>query len=273
VYLFLVQSFYKALLFFSAGAARKAGGKEELGGFSVIRDSHIAYVSAAFGTLALAGFIPFCGFFSNLSIGAAFSTNLVAYAFITVIELCTSFYIFRWFLLQTKKAPGIAVPSGRTQPRSMSFGMVALAIATLLAGIGVFFIPSLIGASSQSLVLGGLVSAWSYAIIETGAVAAGALVSYAVYRRKKGRQTRRTLVLSLSAAINSAYAYAAAFVGILADGVAHFDTSLDSALSLLGRALARIGKISGKASAGEMNNYVIIFAVGLLLLHAAVAIV
>ncbi len=74
------------------------------------------------------------------------------------------------------------------------------------------------------------------------------------------------LILTVDA-LSPTFAFFSRFIEILGDGFAYFDESLDNALYLLGRALSRLGRTK-RAGAG-INAYVLLFAVGILLLLVA----
>ena len=100
IYFFIVQSFYKALLFFSSGVMMKATDDEDLNKITGLRENKLLYFSTLFGALSLAGFFPFAGFFSSISITSTFSLseNFIIYLILSLISIGTSFYIFSWLL-------------------------------------------------------------------------------------------------------------------------------------------------------------------------------
>ncbi|MEM0147267.1 MAG: proton-conducting transporter membrane subunit, partial [Candidatus Micrarchaeaceae archaeon] len=151
VYFFIVQSFYKAALFFTAGSSMKATDKESINDISGLRSNKLLFVSAVFGVLALAGFIPFDGFFASIGISSAFSSNLLIYAVISLISLLTSFFIFRWLAFLAKPAKDAREKIlYAALPKSMLVPGFLLALLALAASALFFFMPSLFSAAQFS---------------------------------------------------------------------------------------------------------------------------
>lgn len=279
-YFLFAQSFYKALLFLTAGASMKANGKENLDEVGGLKQNRIVYVTALFGVLSLAGFVPFGGFFANLGLASSLGTNFAVYAFVSVISLATSFYILRWFTLQTKKTGRASTALNyRTVPRSMACGLVLLAGATLISGAAFFLIPGFVGNGAAGLLSGTTLQVNIYgAAIETAIVATGSFMGYSVYRQKKKAATKLTLGNLADRAytariMNAVYANVAAFVLVLGDGINYFDTAVIGLFDVLGRGAMGLGNSAKRAATGEINTYVVILAVGMLLLILALAIV
>jgi len=120
LYSFFAQAFYKTLLFFNSGVMMDVNENENIDAIYGLKKNKLVYSSTIFGVLALAGFIPFDGFFSSVAIGGSFSTNLFAYIIISTISIATSFFIFRWFFAVSKDTKNRnIIASYRIQPRSM----------------------------------------------------------------------------------------------------------------------------------------------------------
>ncbi len=269
VYFFFAQSFYKALLFFSSGSAMKATGKEDLEEISGMQQNRLIYITTLFGALALAGFIPFDGFFANIGIDYAFTTNLAAYALISFASLMTSFYIFRWLFMQSRKSSSARVALGYNSiPKSMSYSMVALAVATLGASAGFFVLPGFfanIGGGSLTI------SAIDVGI-ETVLIGIGAYLSFAIYKQRKRNRLRsmqpEVLFNAVYTAtfINMSYRHFAEFVEAVADGVAYADSRLNSAFDWLGHFAVRLAEDMRVLASGSINAYAALFAIGVLFL-------
>jgi NADH-quinone oxidoreductase subunit L len=281
VYFLFAQSFYSALLFLGAGASAKANGKEELDGIGGLKRNRVLYVTVLFGVLALAGFVPFSGFFASMGIASALGSNLAVYAFISLIGLATSFYVFRWFVLQNKKTEKAeAVINYKTVPRSMTYGLVLLAIGTLASGAAFFILPGFISAGGAAGAVSGVAAlqANEYAaLIETAFVAVGAALGYLLYRKKRKsaalkKQANLAGVLYTAGITNAIYSHLAEFVIVLGEGIDYFDNAVNSAFDFLGHSFVRSGNAAKRATAGEINAYVVIFAAGMLLLILALVI-
>lgn len=275
VYFMFVQSFYTALLVFSAGTSVKANGKDSLDEMGGLTQNRIIYVSTLFGIISLAGFVPFSGFFAYLGVGYSFGTDFATYAFISIVGMATGFYSFRWFTLQTKNTGRTSTALDyKTVPKSTTLGLVLLSAATLLAGSAAFVLPGYLG-------YGGLDAAQftGYgAVAETAAVAIGAGVGYLIYRQRKKATARRLAGNPAEAAaatrvMNSAYGYFAAFVLLVGEGVSQFDAEANGMFDRFGHAIMKSANALKRLAPGEINAYVIMFAVGMLLLLFALAVV
>lgn len=271
VYFFFAQSFYKALLFFSAGISMKANDKEDLEELG-LRQNRIIYITTLFGVLALAGFLPFDGFFANVGL-ATFSPNLIIYLLISFTSLGTSFYAFRWLFLQEKKPRNAKISlSYKSTPKVMSYVMLVLAFLVLAASAGFFLIPSELSSISQFQPNTGLNVGITDAVVETAVVAVGAFVAYRTYKQKKPKalaESQKTSVWGLAYTpkiLNASYAHIAEFVEVLAGAALYFEENLNNLFDWFGHLVIRTGSFARRVAVGEINVYVALFAVGLLLL-------
>ncbi len=261
LYFFLVQSFYKALLFFGAGSAMEATGKDDLREISGMRSNRLVYITTLIGVLSLAGFIPFSGFFSSTLMGASISYDLLIYAFISVIGFGTSFYIFRWLFMASKRPSGDNVPAAYAQlPRSMMAAMAIMAILAMASSAAFFYLPAFLGSTATYLsgVLGkGAISVGlGGSVLETILAALGALAGYLAYvSRKQPRHAFLTAIVYNKNAVNTFYAVFAAFFLWFSSGVAAFDTYLDAFFEGVGRMAVLAGERLRKASSGDITIY------------------
>jgi NADH-quinone oxidoreductase subunit L len=277
VYFLFVQSFYTALLFLSAGVSARANGKDDLFEMGGLTRNRIAYFTALFGVLSLAGFVPFGGFFANLGLAGSFTTNLAAYAFISLMSLATSFYIFRWFTLQTKRTGrAAAAVNYATIPKSMSLSAVLLAGAVLVSGVAFFIIPGYVSGTPGINQAWGTLQVSGYgAATVTAMVVAGAALGYLVYKQRKksiGVASNNPAANGAAKVMNSIYAYLAAFALAFGDGIDRFDSAMNGAFDGLGHAAMLSANSVKRAASGEINTYVVIFAVGMLLLILALVV-
>ncbi len=269
IYFFFAQSFYKALLFFGSGAAMKANGEEsDLNKVSGMKGNRLVYITTLFGVLALAGFIPFDGFFANVGIGASFASNIIAYILISAVALMTSFYIFRWFLLISKEdRSSSSYLNYKIGPKSMAFAMVPLAAMTIAASYIYFYFPSFLSnnASYLSAYIGtaSIPLSITEGLIESAIIAGGAAISYAVYKKKIGISQRLAYYAARNGLlVNAAYSRFALFVYDLAEGVTLFDIYLDSAFDMLAGAASASGERLRRMATGNVNAYAMIFSIG-----------
>ncbi len=277
IYFFLVQSLYKALLFFSAGSIMKATDEEGLDRISGLGINKVLYISTLIGVLSLAGFFPLSGFFAAASTGGAFSQNLVIYAIISLIGLATSFYIFRWFLLVSKPASAEATALRYLgQPRSMLFPIVILACLTAFASVFVVFLNSFLagGYGWSTYLASGMPISISLqdGIIVMALALVGAAASYLVYKRRS-RAPAQGKSVSLAAAHRRGafallYILSASFLYDLGEGVALFESYLNGMFDYLGHLLVLSASRLRRMSVGAINPYAFIFAVSAILLLA-----
>lgn len=280
IYFFFVQSFYKALLLLSSGITTKANDRENLDEQAGIKQNRIVYITTLFGVLALAGFIPFAGFFVNVGFAATFSTNVIVYAIISLVSLGTSLYAFRWLILQgKKKANPRVLLNYNSVPRSMSYTMVVLATLSLVASAAFFFLPNTLSsigfiAAGGSLTLGVL-----DAIIETAFVVLGAFAGYYVYRKRKANTAKEIRLMFspdlvyTAGAFNATYNHFAAFFEALADGFEYCEMKLSDLSDWFGHVTLKFGNAAGRLANGRVNAYLLVFAVGLLLLIFAAVVI
>ena len=270
IYFFLVQSFYKALLFFSAGSAMTATGKEDLNEISGMRSNRLVYVTTLVGVLSLAGFLPFSGFFSNIGLGSSFYRNLIAYAFISTIGLSTSFFIFRWLFLSSKSPSDELTRIAYLRlPRSMVIAMVMAASLALLSIPTFFYVTGFIEGHGSYLAqfigskgLGP--SSYYDPVIETVMALAGAAASYYAYSRRKAlRSPLLSGIAHNAGAVNAAYAFFAFLITGMGEGIAAFDSYLSTAFDDIGRLTVLSGRAIRRASVGSINIYLAIFSIAL----------
>jgi NADH-quinone oxidoreductase subunit L len=279
VYFLFAQGFYMSLLFLCAGISAKATGKENLDEMGGLAQNKTVYLAAAVGVLSLAGLVPFSGFFANMGMASALGGDLAAYAIISLISLTTSVYCTRWLVLQAKKTgKSGASLNYRTVPRSMMAGAALLAAGALLAGAGFFILPGYVGAGAQGATQSSLQITTYGAAFETGAVAVGVGIGYYVYARRKRPSARaaaanpdRSGFLTMIA--NAAFSYAAAFVMLLGDGFNYFDAEANGMFDGLGHFVMKFANSAKRLASREISAYVVVFAVGMLLLLIALAII
>jgi len=141
------QAIFKALLFLCAGSVMHALGgiqdMRQMGGLG--KKMRITSITMLFGSLSLAGIIPFSGFFSK---DAALESALRAGSLSLIFDLIwllgiaaaflTALYIFRlWFMTFTGRS---RVPEGvhaHESPAVMTYPLIVLAGLTLLLGLAV----------------------------------------------------------------------------------------------------------------------------------------
>ncbi|MDD9856380.1 MAG: NADH-quinone oxidoreductase subunit L [Gammaproteobacteria bacterium] len=149
------HAFFKALLFLAAGSVIIAMHHEQdmrkMGGLRAIMP--LTYITAAAGSLALAGIPPFAGFFSkDAIIESARHSDLwgAGYAYIAVLlgVFVTAFYSFRMLFMTfhgKSRADAHTRRHLRESPWVVTGPLLALAVPSVVAGF-MFFEPVLSGA-------------------------------------------------------------------------------------------------------------------------------
>lgn len=136
------HAMFKALLFLGAGALIHAIGSNDYTAMHGLRKyMPITHWTFLIGCLAIAGIIPFSGFFSKDEIlSSCLGYSWVAYVWMSLVAGLTAFYMFRLYYLifwwkEHKTPEGHHVP--HDQPWTMSLPLIILAAISCVAG----FIP------------------------------------------------------------------------------------------------------------------------------------
>ena len=264
LYSFFAQAFYKTLLFFNSGVMMDVNENENIDAIYGLKKNKLVYSSTIFGVLALAGFIPFDGFFSSVAIGGSFSTNLFAYIIISTISIATSFFIFRWFFAVSKDTKNRnIIASYRIQPRSMLISIASLAVILLIASV-VFFYFNMFGY--------GLSLNFGEALIETALVVIGFGISYVVYEKKRF-SIRSSLLEKIAyngAAINIFYNWFAEFIYKISEGISIFDLYINDLFDWIGHIAVRLGDITRNLANGDISFYALIIVISTIAIGALV---
>ena len=145
----MTHSFFKALLFLSAGSVIHAMGGEQdmwhMGGLA--SKIKVTFVCMLFGTIAITGFAPFAGFFSKDAIlFAAYqseNSGKALYGIGLLAAIFTSFYMFRlvWLTFGGEKRYDEHHVHVHESPGSMTVPLMILALLSLVGGW--FALPAL----------------------------------------------------------------------------------------------------------------------------------
>ena len=193
------HAFFKALLFLCAGSvihAVETNDMRQMGGLH--KHMPITSITMLFGCLALAGIVPFSGFFSKGEIlSVAFEAGtidpvyLVFWIFGVVTAFLTAFYAFRlWFMTFRGEYRGHEHP--HESPRSMTIPLMVLGAFTLISGLSVYamggfgnliFAPG--GQAVYQLPLIGVpITDYGLEALSLGAALAGLALAWAIYEKK-----------------------------------------------------------------------------------------
>ncbi len=281
IYFFIIQSFYKALLFFSAGSVMRSTSEEQLGRVSGLGTNKLLYISTLLGVLSLAGFFPLSGFFAAASLDTSLLGNIMIYAVISAIGFATSFYIFRWFFLLSKPTADIRTAMRyEGEAGKIVYPIAFLAVLTVAASFVFLDIQGFISvgatsepylANSSSIGIGTMDGA-----VFTVLVVFGAVLGYLVYASRYSKTLSKKSIGHLGPVVYShvifiaVYNLLAKFVYYIGDGIGFFDDYLNAALDYLGHTVILVASRFRRISVGSINPYAFIFVIGLIFLLAYV---
>ncbi|MGI0100769.1 MAG: NADH-quinone oxidoreductase subunit 5 family protein [Candidatus Micrarchaeaceae archaeon] len=268
---FIVQTFYKALLFMSAGSIMKANDYEE--------DIKKVYNSASYkqifiptiiGVASLAGLYPLSGFFGKAALYA--SASIPIYALLLVVEILSSTYIFRWLFIPLKSKSDSKTVEARanykTMPRSMVLPMDVLAVLAAITGPVLYmYVPAYLGAyGATQFKIGLLDIAASVIIVVIGILAAFYLFYKGKYKMSDGSSIHAALHNSVF--VNLFYEKTARFIEIAADVLESIDHSIYDVIKGGGRNVTELGSLLKRMETGNVNAYIAAFIIGMLVILA-----
>ena len=279
--LFVVQAFYKALLFMGAGSIMRANRETtDIYDLYGSKKNRIMMITVLVGVLSIAGIAPFSGFFGKVAIdSAAFSANIWVYALLSIIEFASSVYIFRWLFVPMRKPPQGEEEELANRyahiPKTMLAAPAALAILVVAAAFAYLYLPGYL-ATAQQAPLGPLGISMLGFLAESTIVIAGAYVAFRMFMNARASvpaQHKLALrILYNSRITNAFYLYLVWFF----TAVAHSADDLESAIYELalsgGRGTVFVGSRVRQAVNGQPNIYLMAFVIGIMLLLAALVI-
>ncbi len=193
------HAFFKALLFLCAGSvihAVETNDMRLMGGLR--KHMPITSLTMLLGCLALAGIVPFSGFFSKGEIlSVAFEAGtidpvyLVFWIFGVVTAFLTAFYAFRlWFMTFHGEYRGHEHP--HESPRTMTIPLLILGAFTLISGLSAYamggfgnliFAPGA-AAEYQLPLVGVSITDYGLEALSLGVALLGVALAWAVYAKK-----------------------------------------------------------------------------------------
>jgi NADH:ubiquinone oxidoreductase subunit 5 (subunit L)/multisubunit Na+/H+ antiporter MnhA subunit len=256
--LFIVQGFYKALLFMSAGVMIKANDDEE---DSRKLTSIFSYKPLAIATiiavLSIAGIFPLSGFFAKFGIESA-ANNFLVYALLLLIEFITSLYIFRWLFIPSKQKKTKNAEYSLS-PKSMLIPIYVLAGFVAAATLVYLYSPSYISITGARFSFDMI-----KVLIETAIAVSGALASLAIYRTRgldlRGGPAYKAL--HNSSITNEAYALIAKGFDKISEGIWAFDQALYYTVESGARGTMVLSNGIKNFANGTQSRYTLAFVVG-----------
>ncbi|MCL5093111.1 MAG: NADH-quinone oxidoreductase subunit L [Candidatus Marsarchaeota archaeon] len=278
---FIVQTFYKALLFMSAGSIMKANNNAE--NIYLIKGSsknRLLFISTLFGVGSIAGIFPLSGFFGKVAIDSA-ASNIYVYILLTVVEFASSIYIFRWLFIPmrdplTKGIDAELTSKYQNIPKTMLFAIAVLAFLVVVGAFAYAYLPNLPYSNAFINTNIPLHISFISGLVETIAVLLGLSITYYAYVKMslKGLSSHRILhtLLYNSIAVNWAYSIIASAVYELGGLVNSFDYALYWFMVMGGDGTVFIAEKLRRVVNGQINTYAVAFAAGIILLIIIIAV-
>ncbi len=268
--LFVAQTFYKALLFMSAGSIIKANNGEE--DMEKIYNSP-AYLQLFIPTIiavaSLAGLFPLSGFFGKAAVDIS-ANNLVIYSLLIFIGFLSNIYIFRWLFVPLHKKDDKKTTDARanykTLPNSMLIPMYILAFLIVAGSIIFVYLPTYL----QQYALKSFVLNTSEIIVLTLVFIGGLFVSYSLfYWRNYSAMEEESPIYKLlynNLITNKAYLYVTKLVTAISWAVEAIDYSLYGIVKGGAHGVNAFANVLKKAETGNMNTYIAAFVIGLIII-------
>jgi NADH-quinone oxidoreductase subunit L len=264
LFLFIVQTFYKAALFFYSGMLIKASNTEDMLEMKGRWESMYIVIAIVICAASLAGIIPFSGFFASTGIESAASSNISVYVILLLIDLFTGFFISRWVLLPLQKRQK-ENSNHYLSSKSMLYSFAAMAAITLASAVFIMFYSGLFSGTAQfQLQPTTLIDA----ILETIFASAGIISAYYIfaknaypwYAKKIQWKPGKDGIISLS------YSYFAIFIYDISTAFSMFDSFIDNIFNSAGNAVLLSGKYLKRIQNGSINLYSLAFLIGMICL-------
>ncbi|MGC8679950.1 MAG: NADH-quinone oxidoreductase subunit L [Candidatus Micrarchaeia archaeon] len=271
IMLFVAQTFYKALLFLDSGAIMKANDdREDIYKIYGASQNKLIYISLIFGVLSLASIFPLSGFFGKAVIIS--TSSGISYLLLILIEILSSFYIFRWFFVIIRKDGDDELYRAINYKSTSKLMLLPIFILTLLiifASILYFYIPHYIGISTTINT-----NIPIYELIISTVIAIIAIYfTYLIFYKhklviKESYKWYKPLynIFNNNIFINSFYLYTALFFEWIAGIFLGIEISIDKFLSKIGHSILSFNNFIRRIENGQINTYALSFILGILFL-------
>jgi NADH-quinone oxidoreductase subunit L len=271
------HAFFKSLLFLAAGVIIHAVHSNytlQMGGLR--KAMPITHAGFIIGCLAIAGIPPLSGFFSKEAILlAAWHHNKAIYAVGLLTAGITAFYMFRlYYLIFWHRPPAQAIPHADGS-LSMKLPIIILSALTLVAGFVQF--SSYVTADQRPFETR---LHLAFSIVPIGVVLIGIGVAHALYYKASNKplllqQKISTLYKAASQKfyIDEAYEWVTRRIlfGKIGRGAVHIDKNIiDGTVNGTGRSTLAAAERIKVMQSGKIQDYLLVFLGGLLLLTALV---
>ena len=260
LYIFIVQTFYKALLFFYSGILYKANGTEDITKMKNATQMKPIMISGIIGIAALTGLVPFSTFFANSMLDvSALGSGLIILAAIIIVDFLLSIMMFRWLLLpyakEQKKASAAELNlQYKLAKKPMLYSLYAFALLSIISP-AILFSKEIFNAIGllQFISIQELALANAIVII-------GAWIGYTLTKIKSAPY------LNLDGYIDGIYSNAAYFLSWVSDVLGYVEHGIDTILGLSLPLAYNTSMLLKKVENGEINTYAFALAAGLIIL-------
>lgn len=268
VALFIVQTFYKALLFLSAGYVMKANhDREDIHKIAV--NSRLVSFSMLAAALSLAGLFPLSGFFGKTALGIAARPNILVYTVLLGIDVLSALYIFRWFFVLKKKKKESTTVRFSKLPMELGIGIVLALL--IISSLAMYFA---VNYREISILRINYTENINDIAIETFLISAGVAAAWLFYRKRDIKALSAMeknpgiagRILYNNVFIWSAYLIVAGIIAAAANAVFYFDRAFNRFTYMLGKLALLAGDALSAFENGEVNAYIAVFATGLVFL-------
>jgi NADH-quinone oxidoreductase subunit L len=283
----MTHAFFKALLFLGAGSViHGLHGAQDIRAMGGLR-SRLPVTARTFGvaTLAIAGIVPFAGFFSKDEILAAAWSGGHRLVWIALLfaALITAFYMTRltWLVFYGKfRGDPHAWEHAHESPRTMTVPLVILAVLSVVGGwVGIphwsalehWLAPALpLTEGEAAAEIHGMGTELGLMAVATGAALAGIALALAVYRRPGRAEQLASASGPLYGVVRNLYWVDEIYQVLLvrpfyavSRGFAAFDRRVvDGAVNALGVTADIAGHVLKLFQTGLVRNYALTFLLG-----------
>lgn len=261
--LFVVQTFYKSLLFLCAGAIMRANDNEE--NIYMMRSytaNRPLFIAALVGAASLAGVFPLAGFFGKVAVESSALHNLIVYAVLVVVGFASSIYSFRWFLVPLR--PGArSVLKGRysSLPKAMLASVYILAALAVICAVAYVYLPGFLNSTGTAIGVSAIGT-------ESAVMLAGIAIAYTLYYKSSSdvltRHSRVHALLLNGMAVNSAYLAITGATSAVSRAVYAADSSAYSFVRRTASSVSEIGSEMRLMVSGRTDMYAAAFVIGVI---------
>jgi NADH-quinone oxidoreductase subunit L len=270
IILFFVQTFYKALLFLSAGTVIAANnGEENITKSYGLKSNKILLTITIIAALSLIGLFPLSGFFGKAAVATAASGNIIVYIILNLVELISAVYMIRWVYYISRQP---------TKERRAELSISYKILPKCLIAAGVVVLALLIASSAYPLYLTGFMG-WNVNIIliealtATGMIAIGALLAYLFYyhtSRKPLLGGKPDFLLDSEFAIDWFYLSTVYVFSAIASAANSLEIYFNKVEGLFNRLGLWAGRKIGLTENGQIGTYLFAAILGFILISLLV---